>query len=557
MTKDNAVGTGSPRIPSQLAAFTGSGSGQGRNRKDQLPVGRKLAHYQAHWTKLFPLHPEIVRKVSQGILIAFDDATPSLLRYPLELPSNNKTADLLHPVPKLQVSQAIEEAMDTASPGYYSRLFLVPKPDGSFRSIIALEKLNQFIVVPSFKMETLFSIITALQPQEWITKIDLKDAYHHILVYVNIWKYFRFVVAGVVYQFRVLPFGLSMAPREFTKTLAPMVQLLHTQGVRAHAYLDDWIMRANSQNGVWNIHNKLFNFFSLWVERSTQTSQCYNPHTFWTFWFYISTWNEPLFLLRTLSYQLSPMSYPVCLHQQSCLLAKFHPSAGCHILPRSYTVAVFTYAFSSSGSKPSGLTISSRGIHQSSWMRTSSPTFTGFTDEMWWQAFRYIFRNPAYSSLRMHPWRDGAPVVKTIRYPDYGNSRITTLYPLARTGSHTTCATSLGTSVAQSICESLLRKQYSSSVHPQIGGNTFSVPVLQDPGTVRSPGSVCDNSPENQKNLGEPRSSWLRHNIQAVAPASSTVEHTSLNYSPGRQLVPVCAQLQMPPNFTEIQGYWI
>ena len=42
--------------------------------------------------------------------------------------------------------------------------------------------------------------------------------------------------------------------------------------------------------------------------------------------------------------------------------------------------------------------------------------------------------------------------------------------------------------------------------------------------------------------------------IQAVAPAS-TVAHTSSNSSPGRQSVPVCAQLQMPPNFTEIQGY--
>ena len=261
-------------------------------------------------------------------------------------------------------------------------------------------------------------------------------------------------------------------------------------------------MHANSQNEVWNIHNKLFHFFSLWVERSTQIRQCYNPYTFWTFWFYISTWNEPRFLLRTLSYQFSPMSYPVCLHQRSCLLTKFHPSAGCHILPRSYTVTVFTYAFSSSGSKPSGLTISCRGIHQSSWMRTSSLIFTGFTDEMWWQAFRYIFRNPACSSLRLHPWRDGTPVGKTIRYPDYGNSRITTSYPLARTGSHTTCATSLGTSVTQLICESLLRKQYSSSVRPQTGGISFSVPVLQDPGTVRSSGSLCDNSTENLNSQG-------------------------------------------------------
>ena len=37
-----------------------------------------------------------------------------------------------------------------------------------------------------------------------------------------------------------------MAPREFTKTLAPVVQLLRTQGIRVHAYLDNWIIRADS-----------------------------------------------------------------------------------------------------------------------------------------------------------------------------------------------------------------------------------------------------------------------------------------------------------------------
>ena len=96
-------------------------------------------------------------------------------------------------------------------------------------------------------METLFSIIAALQSQEWITKIELKDAYHHILVHVNIRKYFWFVVSGIVYQFRVIPFGLSTAPREFTKTLAPVVQLLCSQGIQVHAYLDDWIIRASSR----------------------------------------------------------------------------------------------------------------------------------------------------------------------------------------------------------------------------------------------------------------------------------------------------------------------
>ena len=222
------------------------------NRNDQLPVGGKLVQFKETWTQMFPQHHEIVRKVSQGILIAFDDVPPSLLRYPLELPSNNKAADLQNAVQKLRLSRAIEEVMDPTSPGYCSHLFLVPKPDGSFRPIIDLKKLNQFIVISSFKMETLFSIIAALQPQEWITKIDLKDAYHHILVHVNIRKYFRFVIAGTVYQFRVLPFGLSTAPREFTKTLAPVVHLLRSQGIQVHAYLDDWIIRATSKEQSLN-----------------------------------------------------------------------------------------------------------------------------------------------------------------------------------------------------------------------------------------------------------------------------------------------------------------
>ena len=101
-------------------------------------------------------------------------------------------------------------------------------------------------------MEPLFSIIAALQPHEWITKIDLKNAYH-IPVHVNIRKYFRFVIAGKTYQFRVLPSGHSTAPREFSKTLAPVVQLLRTQGIRDHAYLDDWIIRADHQIRVVNI----------------------------------------------------------------------------------------------------------------------------------------------------------------------------------------------------------------------------------------------------------------------------------------------------------------
>ena len=111
------------------------------------------------WSELFPQFPKVIRKVSQGILIAFSDGAPTLFHRPLELRSSNKTSDLLQAVKKLLDSRAIK--VDTLSPGYYRRLFLVPKPNGSFRPIINLKKLNLFLEIPSFKMETLFSIVAA------------------------------------------------------------------------------------------------------------------------------------------------------------------------------------------------------------------------------------------------------------------------------------------------------------------------------------------------------------------------------------------------------------
>ena len=214
----NSTSRDKDKEPQQGCSFYKKGRGRGGNNQrkyDRIAsCGGKLSPYQPRWTELFSQYPEIIKKISQGILIAFCDEAPSLLYWPLELRSNDRPSDLLQAVKKLLTSHAIEEVTDTSSPWFYSRLFLVPKPDGTFRPIIDLKKLNLFLDIPSFKMEMLFSIIAALHPQEWITKIDRKDAYHHILVHV---KYFRFVIAGKTYRLRVLPFGL---PRKFNKTLA-------------------------------------------------------------------------------------------------------------------------------------------------------------------------------------------------------------------------------------------------------------------------------------------------------------------------------------------------
>ncbi len=57
-------------------------------------------------------------------------------------------------------------------------------------------------------------------------KIDLKDAYFHIQIVKRHRKFLRFAFQGKAYQYCVLPFGLALVPRMFTKymdtALAPL-----------------------------------------------------------------------------------------------------------------------------------------------------------------------------------------------------------------------------------------------------------------------------------------------------------------------------------------------
>ena len=100
--------------------------------------------------------------------------------------------------------------------GFYSCLFLVPKPHQRWRPVIDLSRLNKFLLVERFKMETPESIRASLIPREWVSSIDPSDAYLHIPIHPNSRKYRRFCHRSQVFQFTSLPFGLATATQVFT-----------------------------------------------------------------------------------------------------------------------------------------------------------------------------------------------------------------------------------------------------------------------------------------------------------------------------------------------------
>lgn len=95
-------------------------------------------------------------------------------------------------------------------------------------------------------METLQEVTRTIKPNNWMTSIDLSDAFLHIAVHPQSRRFLRFCWDHNTYQFKTTPFGLSLVPWLFTKITKPILEWARQQGIRLSSYLDDWILIADS-----------------------------------------------------------------------------------------------------------------------------------------------------------------------------------------------------------------------------------------------------------------------------------------------------------------------
>ncbi len=131
--------------------------------------------------------------------------------------------------------------------GFYSRYFVVPKRDGGLRPILDLRPINRALCKRPFRMITLKQILAQIRPGDWFASVDLKDAYFHIQIAPHHRRFLRFAFENTAYQYSVLPFGLALAPRTFSKCVDAALSPLRASGMRILNYLDDWLILAQSR----------------------------------------------------------------------------------------------------------------------------------------------------------------------------------------------------------------------------------------------------------------------------------------------------------------------
>ena len=126
----------------------------------------------------------VVGWVRSGYVIPFSQPPP-LTGTPLvfPVPTDPVRREVIQKEVDSLFSKGAVELADSSTPGFYSRLFTVPKKGGTWRPVLDLSVLNSWIPKVPFKMETVSSIRLAIRPGDWATSIDLSDAYFHVLIH--------------------------------------------------------------------------------------------------------------------------------------------------------------------------------------------------------------------------------------------------------------------------------------------------------------------------------------------------------------------------------------
>ena len=226
------------------AAARKASTGRWEQPQPLLPVGGRLAHFKVQWLSI--TSSKFVLQCLKGLPLELTDRPPQG-PWNRKFDSASGLSDikkkaLAKEVKALQAKQAIERVPRTK--GFYARVFLVPKKGGSYRPVFNLRPLNQSIAKKKFKMATVKTVASAIRPGDFAVSIDLKDAYLHVPVLSAHRKFLKFTFQGVTYQFKVLPFGLSSAPRTFTKMTRVVILYCRALGIRLIFYLDDGLLLA-------------------------------------------------------------------------------------------------------------------------------------------------------------------------------------------------------------------------------------------------------------------------------------------------------------------------
>ncbi|KAK7889130.1 hypothetical protein WMY93_024690 [Mugilogobius chulae] len=238
-----------------------------------------LASQVEQW-RACAVHPWILSTISRGYRLQFAAKPPTFNGVLVSAARGDAALVLEDEITSLLHKQAIRIVPSSDHQrGFYSRYFLVPKKgSAALRPILDLRVLNKHLRRFKFRMLTHKVLCRSIRKEDWFTTIDLSDAYFHISVHPAHRKFLRFSYKETVYEYQVIPFGLSLAPRVFSKCVEAALAPLRATGIRIFSYIDDYLICSDSRERAVRDTLTVLNHLTALGFRINRAKSRLNPH---------------------------------------------------------------------------------------------------------------------------------------------------------------------------------------------------------------------------------------------------------------------------------------
>lgn len=166
---------------------------------------------------------------------------------------------------KIEINDQVQKLLkndliEICTSNYNSPLIVVPKKsiDGNrkWRMCVDYRALNRKLIPDKFPLPRIDEILDGLGNAKYFSVVDLYSGYHQIPITENSRKYTAFTADIGHYQWKVLPFGLNIAPASFMRMMTLAFSGLTPE--KCFIYMDDVIVIGLNENNHINNLRKIF-----------------------------------------------------------------------------------------------------------------------------------------------------------------------------------------------------------------------------------------------------------------------------------------------------------
>lgn len=152
---------------------------------------------------------------------------------------------------KSQVQQLLTDGLiELSRSNYNSPLIIVPKKSTDntkkWRMCVDYRLLNRKLIPDKFPLPRIDEILDGLGRAKYFSVIDLQSGYHQIPIDKKSRHLTAFSTDNGFFQWKVLPFGINVAPASFTRMMTLAFSGLSPE--QAFIYMDDIIIIGYSEN---------------------------------------------------------------------------------------------------------------------------------------------------------------------------------------------------------------------------------------------------------------------------------------------------------------------